>query len=345
MIAILVAAQVVLPLLMLLWLALQPAASRLGFALQVAGIGALLLSMAWAAPWTVVPWWLPRVHGTLWAAATLWHVLHGRAVRVTLLPARSAGWTAAALSAAMLVIGAWLGGAAFMGRGLPEAPVLDVVNPLGPGRYLVGNGGGNELVNPHLRTLDPAVERYRPWRGQSYAIDFVGLNRWGSRAAGLSPSHPSAYAIFGAAVHAPCAGQVMAVESDLPDLEIPNQDVINRLGNHLILQCGDAVVVLAHLKRGSIAATAGRAVVVGDLLGEVGNSGASTEPHLHIHAQRQAAGGEPPISGEPIALRIDGRFLVRNDRINVRERRDAPGRRARGGSGPALIIPSSGRGA
>ena len=56
-------------------------------------------------------------------------------------------------------------------------------------------------------------------------------------------------------------------------------------------------------------------VAVGDRLGEVGNSGASTEPHLHIHAQRPAPNGAPPISGEPLALRINARFLVRGDRL------------------------------
>ena len=53
----------------------------------------------------------------------------------------------------------------------------------------------------------------------------------------------------------------------------------------------------------------------GIALGAVGNSGASTEPHLHIHAQRPAPEGAPPISGEPLALRIEGRFLVRGDRL------------------------------
>ena len=53
----------------------------------------------------------------------------------------------------------------------------------------------------------------------------------------------------------------------------------------------------------------------GEPLGEVGNSGASTEPHLHIHAQRPAPDGAPPISDAPLALRIDGRFLVRGDRL------------------------------
>ncbi len=52
-----------------------------------------------------------------------------------------------------------------------------------------------------------------------------------------------------------------------------------------------------------------------DRLGEVGNSNASIEPHLHFHAQRFATYDAPPISGEPSALRIDGRFLVRGDRF------------------------------
>ena len=43
------------------------------------------------------------------------------------------------------------------------------------------------------------------------------------------------------------------------------------------------------------------------------------EPHLHIHAQRPAAEGAPPISGDPLALRIDGRFLVRGDRLTGRD--------------------------
>jgi hypothetical protein len=34
----------------------------------------------------------------------------------------------------------------------------------------------------------------------------------------------------------------------------------------------------------------GQSVRAGDLLGEVGNSGNTTEPHLHIHAERDGLG-------------------------------------------------------
>ena len=39
----------------------------------------------------------------------------------------------------------------------------------------------------------------------------------------------------------------------------------------------------AHLRQGSVAVRTGQRVEAGDLLGEIGNSGSSTEPHLHFH--------------------------------------------------------------
>lgn len=91
------------------------------------------------------------------------------------------------------------------------------------------------------------------------------------------------------------------------------EDSVNRLGNHVILSCGEAEIVLAHMRQGSVTVVPGDGVSTGERLGEVGNSGASTEPQLHIHAQRPPGPGAPPLSGEPLALRIDGRFLQRGD--------------------------------
>jgi murein DD-endopeptidase MepM/ murein hydrolase activator NlpD len=53
----------------------------------------------------------------------------------------------------------------------------------------------------------------------------------------------------------------------------------------------------------------------GAFIGLVGNSGNSNEPHLHVHAQRPAAGGHEPLSGDPLPIRFNGRYLVRNDRL------------------------------
>jgi len=53
-------------------------------------------------------------------------------------------------------------------------------------------------------------------------------------------------------------------------------------GNHVILDCGGVFPLYAHLRRGSVAVRVGQKVAAGELLGHVGNSGASLQPHLHF---------------------------------------------------------------
>ena len=90
MTALVVAVQIVLPLALLLWLALLPAASLVGFAAQVAGTAAFLFSLGRVAQWAVPVWWLPHVYGGLWLAAVA-TVLMRRGL-VGLPPLGVAGW-------------------------------------------------------------------------------------------------------------------------------------------------------------------------------------------------------------------------------------------------------------
>ena len=53
-------------------------------------------------------------------------------------------------------------------------------------------------------------------------------------------------------------------------------------GNFIILKCNDVYPLYAHLKNGSVRVRPGDTVHSGDLLGTVGNSGASLQPHLHF---------------------------------------------------------------
>jgi len=316
MIALVLLTQVALPVALISWLALFPAGSRLGWLIQVAGIAVFLFALARVAQWALPVWWLPWIYAGLLLTIVLWQVpvLPSR----PMVPFGAGGWVALIASAGLLALGGLFGAKAIAGRALPPVEVIDIANPFVAGHFLVGHGGSNPLVNGHMRTLDASVERFRPWRGQSYAVDFFGLGPWGLRARGWRPSDPEAYAIFGAGLRAPCDGVVVAAEGSMPDFGVPQQDPVNRLGNHVILRCGAVEIVFAHLRQGSLAVGPGDSVAAGDRLGEVGNSGASTEPHLHIHAQRPAPEGAPPISGDPLAIRIDGRFLVRGDRLRGR---------------------------
>ena len=56
-------------------------------------------------------------------------------------------------------------------------------------------------------------------------------------------------------------------------------------GNHVMIETrGGSVVVVCHLQLGSVAVRPGQTVQVGRRLGNCGNSGNSTEPHVHLQA-------------------------------------------------------------
>jgi len=70
------------------------------------------------------------------------------------------------------------------------------------------------------------------------------------------------------------------------------------VGNHVVIDHGDGVFSLyAHVRRGSAVVAVGDRVATGDVIGEVGNSGNTSEPHLHFqlmdHASPLRAAGLP----------------------------------------------------
>lgn len=313
-----IALQIVLPLALLVWLAFASAASLTGLALQAAGVGLFLLALARIAMWTVPPWWTPYLYGILWLLIVLRHVAAGGLAARPLWPSAAWGWAGAGLALALAVFGGWFSGMAVLARAAPPVATVDIANPLGPGRYVVGHGGSRGIVNAHLKVLDTTVARHAEWRGQAYAVDLFAVDRLGLRADGWRPRDPARYAIFDRPVHAPCAGTVIGARNDLPDMPVPDMDAENLLGNHVLLRCAEAVLLFAHLRQGSVGVAAGETVARGALLGRVGNSGNTSEPHLHLHAQRLSA-TRAPVAGAPLALRIDGRRLVRNDRLAGRD--------------------------
>lgn len=86
----------------------------------------------------------------------------------------------------------------------------------------------------------------------------------------------------------------------------------------LILVCDGIEVELAHLLRGSIVVQAGDRLDIGDRIGRVGNSGDTTEPHLHIHAVE-------PRTRLAVPITFDGRNSVPNTLFERRQRRSHAG--------------------
>jgi Peptidase family M23 len=171
--------------------------------------------------------------------------------------------------------------------------------PLRDSRYLIWQGGNSGLLNYHITS-----------RSQRYALDVLAINAAGRRALGIYPSAPGRYVIFGTTVYSPCDGTVLAVVDGLPDHMPPATDRQQPAGNHVVIGCSGAEVVLAHLQNGSLIVQAGDKVITGRRLGRVGNSANTSEPHLHIHAVSAGSGGVP--AGEGIPMLFEGKFLVRN---------------------------------
>ena len=96
---------------------------------------------------------------------------------------------------------------------------------------------------------------------------------------------------FGQPVLAPADGTVVRVRHGQRDYRSPGSGAVDMWcrdirGNHVLIQHReDEFSLLAHLRKGTVAVTVGERVRRGQRIGECGNSGHSTQPHLHFHVQ------------------------------------------------------------
>jgi hypothetical protein len=142
--------------------------------------------------------------------------------------------------------------------------------------------------------------------GTTYAIDFIAVDERGRSAPSswrswLSVEPPEAFVGFGQPILAPISGSVVAVHDGEEDHEARRSQLAlvpymlgqaGRLragaaaiaGNHVVSAIGEGgpYVALVHLRRGSIGVAVGDEVDAGDRLGDCGNSGNSTQPHVHV---------------------------------------------------------------
>jgi hypothetical protein len=289
---VLLAACIALPLAQAWRLGRLRAPDRLGWLLAALDATVFVSVILVAGRWDIAGYGTRFVLVALLVAALLrsWHRHRGlpwRAGRAR--GARARRWTSLL---PLLAFGAVLG---WLLAGMsPSAPAREMAFPLRDGRFVVGQGGVVGLLNQHAGH-----------RQQAHAADIVALNAFGFRAAGILPDRLEAYAIWGAEVASPCDGVVAGASDGLPDLAPGVMDPGHPAGNHVVLECAGVRVLLAHLREGSVAVAPGDRVVAGASLGRVGNSGNTTEPHLHIHAF-------DPASGDPVPLRFGGRAPVRN---------------------------------
>jgi hypothetical protein len=145
------------------------------------------------------------------------------------------------------------------------------------GQWLVVWGGDTAELNHH-----------HPDRAQRFAFDLVGVGTDGKTQKGAGSRNEDYYA-FGRELLAPGDGVVTEVIDGVRDNVPRSFNRLSALGNAVFIQHGKhEVSVLAHLKQGSTKVKAGDKVKKGQVVGLCGNSGNSSEPHLHYHLQNTA---------------------------------------------------------
>lgn len=131
-------------------------------------------------------------------------------------------------------------------------------------------GGTNEFENYHYA-----------YENQRYAYDLVKVVN-GKTFHGTNLKNENFYA-FGTDVVAPFYGKVVKVVDGLKDNFPGEMDEKNPAGNYvIILHPNKEYSMIAHFKKDSIVVKKGETVNEGQLIGQCGNSGNSSEPHIHF---------------------------------------------------------------
>lgn len=155
---------------------------------------------------------------------------------------------------------------------------------------------------------------------QKYAYDIM-MVKDGKSYKG-DPKNNENYYVFGKEIIAPCDAKVVKVITGVHD-NIPGELNPQQLtGNTVVLETQNKEYLLfAHLKLGSVNVEEGQMVKQGDLLGKCGNSGNTTEAHLHLSLQNtiemsEATGGKLFFDKILVNGEIKEDYLpVKNDKI------------------------------
>jgi Peptidase family M23 len=180
----------------------------------------------------------------------------------------------------------------------PAVNPVPIASPLAE-EWMVGQGGHSELVNYHHVSST-----------QRDALDILQARDGSTHESGRREL--TSYYIYGKPVLAPADGVVTFVLDGRPDQMIGSADGRYQSGNNVVIDIGGGrYLMLGHLGPGSIQVKVGEQVKVGQQIAKVGNSGNTTEPHLHIQAQTIGTGiGDVTTIDAPTILRTLHTYLL-----------------------------------
>lgn len=193
-----------------------------------------------------------------------------------------------------------------------ERRIAEISPPL-RGRWVAVNGPSN--MSGHRRlvlALNGTVAS-----GQRFGIDFLEVDDQG-RSTPTDRSKNENFYAYGKELFAVADGIVVATKDSIPENNpssptnraVPiNLETVG--GNHLVIDIGNGhFAFYAHLKPGSLRVKVGDRVRRGQVVGLLGNSGNSTEPHLHFHISDGPATGTTTLGSEGIPYALPSFELV-----------------------------------
>jgi hypothetical protein len=165
-----------------------------------------------------------------------------------------------------------------------KKPVVVIASPLDGTNLVAANGPSN--TSAHRRALIPV--NGHAYISQRYAIDWVEAYPDGKTFQGDAADNKN-YKIYGSEIHSVADGVVTEIKDGIPQ-NVPNAEkyvvpiTLETIGgNHVIVDIGGGrFAFYAHMQPGSLRVKVGDHVKTGDVLGLVGNTGNSSEPHLHF---------------------------------------------------------------
>lgn len=163
---------------------------------------------------------------------------------------------------------------------------------------------------------DDVVTNYHAeYEVQRHAYDFFIIKDGYSYAG--DPTKNENYFAFGKPLLAPADGVVVSVVNDIPDNEpvgVMNEQ--QPVGNVVVIDHGGEFSILAHLKQGSTTVKVDDLVKQGDVIGLAGNSGNSSEAHLHF----QVSDGADLFSSKSLDIQWEGGLRpVQGDTVGKEE--------------------------
>ncbi len=142
------------------------------------------------------------------------------------------------------------------------------------GKWFIVWGGDTVLQNYHVE--------HKP---QQRAFDIVILDDNKKSYKGEGTTNEDYYA-FGQPLYAACNATVVKMQDGIEDNVPGVMNAQQPSGNMVMLKTEqDEYILYAHFKKGTVAVKEGDIVKTGDYLGDCGNSGNSSEAHLHFHMQ------------------------------------------------------------